>query len=59
MRLVSGDGLGFNPLDSRFRGNDGVENGNDALQSERRRNDGLIEFSVNLPHSDKTPASRI
>ena len=32
-----------------FAGMTVIEGGNDGGQSERRRNDSLIEFSVNLP----------
>ena len=32
MCLISDGGLGFNRLDSRFRGNDGVKTGNDGVE---------------------------
>ena len=30
--MISDGKLGFNPLDSRFRGNDGVKAGNDGVE---------------------------
>ena len=32
MYLISDGELGFNPLDSRFRGNNGVKAGNDGVE---------------------------
>ena len=58
-RLISGGGLGCNCMDSRFRGNDGGESGNDgekagmAVKNRRRRRDNssfppvLCAFALN------------